>query len=1093
MNSIYDTINVCRWATIFKKEFPEGHFLPIKKPFVITQDICNKFPLTIYGIILKHKGLVPMFSQKGEPLQLSINNRIETLVLPKSPNTNIPVWDYQAALRYTLDSWFSALKILDKKEKTKDLIFALSKTAYKKDSKVNRTGIRITYSEYSQTYKASVIPTFGIYSQVTEISWDDTSITLRVGGRSEQSTGITTLFGNTPLYVPTKYIILTYLMLIVDNHRGIEDVSSKEFSNLFKESSLWLNSNAIGMFNVYGMRLPPDSTRYTKDSQKGMYLGCDIRSDSGKYPLTILRKLSPQEPGGDSSRSAILDAHRLGYPFLPEKNGGIKEPNVADFKGVNNCFVGYDAKKKLYYNFLADPKKPEKTTNRIHTGTGGIVAEMEGLERSNVSISNVDGTITYQYGHPINLFLSQARGFGGNSGVVPANPDFGIRYRVRKQFICTVYTDNIPRNTPLEKELLTRAKLYNSSNPAEGLTLALASYIREELKLQLVPLLENNPNYEWKDEHLLTLFKYKDENGNVVGRPFKTFYVSGNNRHYQFHNFPDTDAMVSVGMNCVHIAADMYFYGQKGQPFKLRMLGGKATTLPCEIKTWVKDKDSNNLIPYPKPIDIHQTNECIKGPALWWLAYAQSVGTKENPSILYPNEGLLKTGSGEIVDFLVPNNAINKWLEENAEEVFIDYEINNEVLSVLRQQPEFLQEWGAHNPNADIQVLNVEADGALVRERVIGIYVRIPIGFVELSTAAEKIVGNSTLTSQQFAVLGMLNPSLLEGLAEASSWKRDVVEKMIRTYITAPEKVSKVIPEGSSHQLFLIIQEFLKKQVKEENHDIADDPLRVLALANTHLKNCFSSDKDLMNLINTVYPDGFIYCLKGIELPIYLPVLQIYAQRDTLSPDAVGITPQVLSLVRKLGWAYTDAIDKYLETGSIDTTFQALIDVEKELSLNSLNASIRGWMKSLLGDSNSSSKVLAALGRITACGQATVKTSHLPSCSNQKVKKEEYLPYLCLLIPEYLSHLLKTYNNRKVEPDEILSDTDGDISDVSGVNEYYSIPVFYIHPNDDLLKVLFGDDIPCTDDVDNPYFIACTRTPLGFNMDPIYSDVYALA
>lgn len=81
MNSIYDTINVCRWATIFKKEFPEGHFLPIKKPFVITQDVCNKFPLTIYGIILKHKGLVPMFSQKGEPLQLSINSRIETLVL----------------------------------------------------------------------------------------------------------------------------------------------------------------------------------------------------------------------------------------------------------------------------------------------------------------------------------------------------------------------------------------------------------------------------------------------------------------------------------------------------------------------------------------------------------------------------------------------------------------------------------------------------------------------------------------------------------------------------------------------------------------------------------------------------------------------------------------------------------------------------------------------------------------------------------------------------------------------------------------------------------------------------------------------------
>ena len=75
----------------------------------------------------------------------------------------------------------------------------------------------------------------------------------------------------------------------------------------------------------------------------------------------------------------------------------------------------------------------------------------------------------------------------------------------------------------------------------------------------------------------------------------------------------------------------------------------------------------------------------------------------------------------------------------------------------------------------------------------------------------------------------------------------------------------------------------------------------------------------------------------------------------------------------------------------------------------------------------------------------------------------------------------------------IPGETDGDICDVSSVNKYYSIPVMYIHPNDDLLRVLFGDDIPCTDDVDNPYFIACTRTPLGFNMDPIYSDVYALA
>jgi hypothetical protein len=779
-----------------------------------------------------------------------------------------------------------------------------------------------------------------------------------------------------------------------------------------------------------------------KDSQKGMNLNLDMYSDSGKYPLFFLRKLSPQEPGGDSSRKAIQDAHSKGLPFLAEKNGGIDKPSVNGMLGVNNCFVGYDPITGRYLNYLADPKKPQKTSNRIHTGTGGTVAEMEGLERSNIGIYNVDGSITYQYGYPLKLFVCQGRGYGGNSGVILAHPSFHIPYRVRKGFSCTVYIDNIPRNSPIEKYLKQKAKLYSSDayvNSSQALTLALASYIREQLEQQIVPLLKENPNHDWKDQHLLTLFKYRDEEGQWSGKPLKVFYISGNNRRYRFHEGQqiDTDSMVSVGLNCVHISADMYFYGQPGQPFKLRMLGGKATTLPCEFKTWVKDSNGT-LVPYKKPIDALESNEGVKGPALWWLAYAQSVGTQESPSILYPNEGLMKIPSGEKVNFLEPNNAINKWLEESAQELFIDYEINNEVLNVLRQEPEFLQEWGTTNPNADIQILEIEDNGALVRERVIGIYVEIPLGFIELSTAAEKVVGNSTLTSQQFAVLGILNHKLLEGLAQASSWKRDVVAKMIGTYITAPELVSKIITggdNGNTHQLFLIIQEYFKKQVKEEVPDIADDTLQVLSLAHSRFKECLSSDKDLMQLIDNVFPEGFIYCLKGIELPIYLPVLQIYAQRDTLSPDAIGITPQVLALVRKLAWAYVEVVDKFLETGVIDKTFKAIKDVEKDINLNGLNASIGGWMKSLLGDSNSSSKILAALGRITACGQATVKTSHLPSCSNQKVE-------------------------------------------IDGVR--YSIPVMYIHPDDDLLHVLFGDDIPDTSDVNNPYFIACTRTPLGF-------------
>lgn len=1044
MGSIYDLMNVGRWEIIFKKEFPEGHFLPITEAVVLTQDVCDKFSLSIYGTILKHKGLVPMYSQSGEPLQLKIGNKIQTLRLPSvteklhtSPDPNVPVWDYPTALRYIMESWFSALKTLDKKGKTKDLIFALSRTVHSKSNKNDHSGIRITYSEANQTYKAVVLPSFSSYTQVTELVWDDVSITLKVGTQSKQSTGITTLFNNNPLYVPTKYIVLTYLMLIVDSHRGIEDVDYREFNGLLRESTLWLNSNAIGEYNVYGMRLPPDSTRYVKDSQKGMNLNIDMHSDSNKYPLFFLRKLSPQELGGDSSRKAIQDAHNLGLPFLSEKNGGIDKPYVSQYKGVNNCFIGFNAKKGLYYNYLADPKKPEKTFNRIHTGTGGIVAEMDGLERSNIGISNIDGSITYQYGYPLKLFVCQGRGYGGNSGVIPVHPSFHIPYRVRKQFMCTVYTDNIPRNSPIEKYLKQKAKLY-SSNVNDGLTLALASYIREQLEQQVVPLLKENPNYEWKDKHLLTLFKYKDEEGQWVGKPLKVFYITGNNRRYRFHEGQvDTDSMVSVGLNCVHISADMYFYGTPGQPFKLRMLGGKATTLPCEFKTWKKDSE-DTLVPYHNHIDALQSNECIKGPALWWLAYAQSVGTKDNPSILYPNEGLMRIPSGEVVNFLEPNNGINKWLEENAEELFIDYEINNEVLNVLRQEPEFLQEWETVNPNADIQILKIDGNGALVRERVIGVYVEIPLGFIELSTAAEKVVGNSTLTSQQFAVLGMLNHKLLEGLAQASSWKRDVVAKMIETYITAPELVSKIIKggdNGNTHQLFLIIQEYFKKQVKEELPDIADDALQVLSLAHSRFKQCLSSDKELMQLIDNIFPEGFIYSLKGIELPIYLPVLQIYAQRDTLSPDVIGITPQVLAVIRKLAWAYVEIVDKFLETGVIDKTFKAIKDVEKDINLNGLNASIRGWMKSLLGDSNSSSKILAALGRITACGQATVKTSHLPSCSNQKVE-------------------------------------------VDGVK--YSIPVMYIHPDDDLLHVLFGNDIPDTSNVNEPYFIACTRTPLGF-------------
>ena len=211
MGSIYDLINVSKWSTIFKKEFPEGHFLPISKAIVLTQDVCDKFSLSIYGTILQHKGLVPMYSLNGEPLQLKIGTKVQTLKLPVSPNPNIPVWDYPTALRYIMESWFEAIKTLDKKGKIKDLVFALSQTVHNKGSKYH-SGIRITYSDVDRTYKAVVLPSFNSYTQVTEIVWDDVSITLKVGTQSKQSTGLTTLFGSNSLSVPTKYIVLTYLM-----------------------------------------------------------------------------------------------------------------------------------------------------------------------------------------------------------------------------------------------------------------------------------------------------------------------------------------------------------------------------------------------------------------------------------------------------------------------------------------------------------------------------------------------------------------------------------------------------------------------------------------------------------------------------------------------------------------------------------------------------------------------------------------------------------------------------------------------------------------------------------------------------------------
>lgn len=1016
--SIYQVINVGRWKPLFEKEFPNGHFLPLPKEVILTQEVCDKFPCTIYGAIQKQGGKVHLYA--NEPLELDIGeiNGIPCdplrFNLPLPPTSTTPVWTLEEALRYMLESWFNALSHIEKKGKLVDLIFLLARDKKK--------GIKVTYQSDIGMYKARVIYEGNNITQPTCIYWDESNLRLKVGRRYQQSTGISHLTRDNPFSVPTKYVLLTRLNQIVGDKRGIEDCNYRDINSLFKETFLWLDANSMGEREIYGMKHPLDSTSFQREFNKGMYLAVDVKGEHGKYPLIFPRKFNSAEIA--SGKEAIQKSHRQGIPVIPEKNGRVfLKSLIMGYKGVNNCWVGYKPSldgKGVYYVYLK-PDKPEKGLNRIHTGTGGNRAEMSGMQKSNIHIVNVDGTITSQYGYPVNYFICMGRGYGGNSGVVPVHKDFHIPYKVRKQFICSVYVDNIPPNSEVGEYIRSKAKAYEvSKTPTNNaLVRALADYVKECIKEQLIPILEEDPDKTWKNTHLLTLFsKGKGR------KPLKVFHVTGNNRDYSFPPTGiDVDEMVQEGLNCVHISSEMYFKGRPGQPFKLRMLGGKATTLPCEFKVY----QSDNSTPYENHIDVLMSNETVKGPTLWWLAYAHRRG----PSYLYPNEGILKLENGEVVNFLEPNNAINKWLEENAEEVWVEYKVNIEVLRVLRQEPQFIQEWGAINPNADIHVMKIYDDWALIRERIIGIHTCIPLGYVELSTPEEKI-GRSTLTSQQFTSLAILNERLFKGLVEASSWKRDVVERMIRTYIgDARNVVSKSITSNKSEQLFLPIALHVMKNLEAKQPGSATP-----SLALEYISNCLSSDKELINLLEDVYPNGFTYTHNDVYLPICLSVLQIYAKRDNISQDVMPITAQVLSFIRKLAWAFLKDSEEGLKAGK-KPSWTTLREIESTLDLNLLSASIIGWMRALLGDENSDSKVLAALGRITACGQATVKTSHLPSCANY-VKKDD------------MGNLL------------------------------YSIPIFYLHPDDDLLYILFGKDVPNTHDEDNPYFIGVTRTPLGF-------------
>lgn len=1012
--NIYELLDIGKWKGIFQKEFPNGHFLPLPNNLILTQDICDRFPLTLYGAIQKHhieKKKVNLYTYEGEVLSLRINDSALGIRLSKSPNPNMRLMEHDDMVRYVLSSWFNAMKSLDQKGVLPQLIYALSKSPGK--------GVKIARDPDTNEYKVKIRPTGEVYSLPVEITWDNCNLTLRVGNRHQISSGTIKLMKGELLEVPTKYIILTYINQIIG--KGfLEATDYREFNRLLSDPVLWLDTNSMGDNPSYGMKHKEDSTAFQREYHKGLYLKAILRNDSRKYPCLFLEKFPSTEV--ESSKSVIEMAHLQNETIIPEKNGGAHKSMVTSLKGINNCFVGFHEELGVI-NYLSDPKKLAKTLNRIHTGTGGNKADMMGIEGSNIFIKNIDGSLSRHYGYPINYFICLGRGYGGNSGVVPVRKDFHIPYRVKKNFTHTIYLDNIPKGHPVEQLIKRDTPLLGSKERA------LASYVRKVVETQLLPILKREPNHSWKNDYVLTLFDHKNPD---VAKPIEVLMVSGNNRKYRFADPElDLEQFVQVGNGCVHINAEMYFYGEPGEPFKLRMLGGKATTLPCDFNMFIKDESSGDLIPYEKPVDVVQSNECVKGPALWWIAFAQRNG----PCVLRPNEGLMDIQpTGEVVNFLQPNNAINKWLEENAEEVFIEYEVNNEVLRVLRQEPQFIQEIGESNPNADIEILKVFEYGALIRERVIGIHARIPLGYVELSTAAEK-VATSTLTSQQFAGLGMLNPKLLQGLVEASSHKRDVVEKMIKAYIEGTG-IKHVVPEGENHKLFLLI---IKELMSSNGVDIRG--------ALTIMEDACTSDIKLMNLMDQVYPDGFIITKNDVQISICLSVLQIYANKDSVGPNAMPITVQVLTFIRALMRAFIEDNNEYLNKGIKNRTWENLKSVERTLDFGRLNASIGGWVRKLLGDENPTTKVLASLGRITACAQATLKTSHLPSSSNQVME----------------------YEGNK-----------------------YSIPIFYIHPDDDILHILFGKDIPKNTDKE-PYYVACTRTPLGFNMDPIYSDIYALA
>lgn len=150
------------------------------------------------------------------------------------------------------------------------------------------------------------------------------------------------------------------------------------------------------------------------------------------------------------------------------------------------------------------------------------------------------------------------------------------------------------------------------------------------------------------------------------------------------------------------------------QWWKLRGDGIKATTCPIELKFF---GDFNSTEELQVEWDVMFGIESLKGG----LAYLASFTNAHGGGVIDVEEGNLTLHSGEVVSLDDTNGPLQKWIQTNTHEVWVEFKmINAEFRSVLvkRDASSIALEASEVTEKTDLYLVSIHQDYVLLREKI---------------------------------------------------------------------------------------------------------------------------------------------------------------------------------------------------------------------------------------------------------------------------------------------------------------------------------------------------------------------------------------